>query len=163
ERALAVLDLVEDDRAFVAGVVGDPAQRLLDRTLHDLDAEALLVAELELVEHSRRPDERHAPTRHDTFLDRRPGRVERVLDARLLLLHLDLGRRPDADDRDAAAQLREPLLQLLAVVVRRGLLVLGPDLLDAALDVVLLARSVDERRVVLVDDDPLAAPEVLER
>src|SRR5205823_11744257 len=55
EGALAVLHLVEDDRAFVAGVAGDPAERLLDRPLHDLDAEALLVGDLELLKHGRCP------------------------------------------------------------------------------------------------------------
>src|SRR5947208_128008 len=162
EGALAILHLDEDDRAFVAGVAGDPAERLLDRPLHDLDAEALLVADLELLEDGRCPDERDAATRHDAFFDRGTGRVERILDTRLLLLHLDLGRRADPDDRDAADQLCEPLLELLAVVVRGGVLDLRPDLLDAALDVGLLAGPVDERRVVLVDHDPLAAPEVLQ-
>src|SRR5439155_969539 len=108
------------------------------------------------------PAERAAATRHDAFFDRGTGRVERILDTRLLLLHLDLGRRADPDDRDAADQLCEPLLELLAVVVRGGVLDLRPDLLDAALDVGLLAGPVDERRVVLVDHDPLAAPEVLQ-
>src|SRR5438132_491981 len=104
-----------------------------------------------------------ATARHDALLDRGPRRVERVLDARLLLLHLDLGRRPDAHDRHAADQLGEPLLELLAVVVRGGLLDLRPDLLDAALDVGLLAGAVDDGGVVLVDHEALAAPEVLER
>ena len=89
--------------------------------------------------------------------------MQGVLDARLLLLHLDLGGRADLDDRDAADQLGQPLLQLLAVVVGGGLLDLGPDLLDAALDVGLLAGAVDDRGVVLVDDDALGAAEVLQR
>ena len=69
-----------------------------------------------------RADERDAAAGDDALFDGRAGRVQRVLDARLLLLHLDLGRRADADDRDAADELREALLELLAVVVRRGLL-----------------------------------------
>ena len=89
------------------------------------------------------------------------GSSQRLLDARLLLLHLDLGRRADADHRDDADQLRQPLLQLLTVVVRRRLLDLGADLLDAALDVGLLAGAVDDLRVVLVDDDALARPRLL--
>jgi hypothetical protein len=43
--------------------------------------------------------------------------VQRVLDAGLLLLHLGLGGRADLDDRDAADELGEALLELLAVVV----------------------------------------------
>jgi hypothetical protein len=53
----------------------------------------------------------------------------------LLLLHLDLGRGADLDDGHAADQLGQALLQLLAVVVGGGLLDLGADLLDPALDV----------------------------
>ena len=42
---------------------------------------------------------------------RAAGRRRRVLDAVLLLLDLDLGRSSDLDDRDAAGQLREALLE----------------------------------------------------
>jgi hypothetical protein len=61
--------------------------------------------------------------------------VQRVLDAHFLLLHLRLGGRADLDHRDAAHQLRQPLLQLLAVVVAGRLLDLLADLVDATLDV----------------------------
>ena len=80
----------------------------------------------------------HAAAGHDALLDGRLGRVHGVLDAGLLLLHLGLGGGADLDHGHAADQLGQPLLQLLAVVVGGRLLDLGPDLLDAALDV--LAR-----------------------
>ncbi len=107
-----------------------------------------------------RADERHAAAGDDAFFDGRAGRVERVFDARLLLLHLGLGGSADLDDRDAADELREALLELLAVVVGRGVLDLRADLGDAALDLVLLARAVDDRGVVLVDRDALGAAEI---
>ncbi|GIX15602.1 MAG: hypothetical protein KatS3mg118_3561 [Paracoccaceae bacterium] len=50
----------------------------------------------------------------------------------------------DADHRDAAGQLGQPLLQLLAVVVRGGLLDLRLDLGDTGLDLVLVAGAVDD-------------------
>ena len=62
---------------------------------------------------------RDAAAGDDALFDRRAGGRERVLDAVLLLLQLDLGRRADLDDRHAAGQLGQPLLQLLAVVVAR--------------------------------------------
>jgi hypothetical protein len=46
--------------------------------------------------------------------------MHRVIHAILALLHLDLGRAADADHRDAARELGQTLLQLLAVVVRGG-------------------------------------------
>ena len=96
------------------------------------------------------------------FLDRRAGRGQRVLDPVLLLLELDLGGRADLDDGDAAGELREALLELLAVPVRVGLLDLGLDLVDAALDLVLAARALDDRGVVLGHDDLARAAEQVE-
>ena len=86
--------------------------------------------------------------------------MQGVLDERLLLLHLGLGGRTDVDHRHAAGQLRQTLLELLAVVVRGGLVDRDLDLLDAPVDLVLLARAVDDRGVVLVDHDPLRAAEI---
>src|SRR6185436_75305 len=62
----------------------------------------------------------------------------------------------------AADQLGQALLELLAVVVRGGVLDLLADLLDAALDVRLLAGALDDGGVVLVDGDALGAAQVLE-
>src|SRR5690606_35715052 len=102
---------------------------------HDLDA-VLLVRVLGLygIERLLRTQQRHAATGQNAFLDRRAGRVQRVVDAVLLLLDLDFRRAADADHRDAAGELRQTLLKLLAVVVGSGLFDLGLDLLHAALD-----------------------------
>src|SRR5690606_41722462 len=75
---------------------------------------------------------------------------------------LDLGRRADLGDRGTARELRDPLLELLAIIVRRGLLDLLLQLLDAALDRGLLAAAVDDRRVFLRDADALRRAEILE-
>ena len=107
--------------------------------------------------------QRHAAARHDTFLDGRAGRVQRIVDAILLLLHLDLGGTADLDHRDTAGELRQTLLQLLAVVVGRGALNLLSDLGDAPLDLVLLAAATDDRGVVLGDGDALGLAEHLHR
>src|SRR5262249_55989919 len=100
-----------------------------------------------------------AAARHDAFLDRGAGGVHRVINAILALLHLDFGRAADADYRDAAGELGQTLLQLLAVVVRGGFLDLRLDLRDAGLDVGLLAGTVDDRGVLLVDHHLLGAAE----
>src|SRR5207249_8274911 len=112
--------------------------------------------ELEGVERLVGPKERDAATRHEAFLDRRAGRIGRVLHARLLLLHGRLGRGPDLDHGHATGQLGQPLLQLLAVVVAGGLVDLGADLLDTPLNSGRLAGAVEDRGVVLVPDDLLA-------
>ena len=99
----------------------------------------------------------------DAFLDGGAGGGEGVLDAVLLLLHLDLGGRADVDDGDAAGELGQALLELLAVVVGGGVLDLGLDLGDAVLDVLLLAGAVDDGGVVLVDLDGLGGAELGDR
>ena len=89
--------------------------------------------------------------------------LHRVVDAILLLLDLDFGRAADADDRNAAGELGQTLLQLLLVVVGGGLLDLRLDLGDAALDVGLLAGAVDDRGVLLLDPHALGPAEHLKR
>ena len=125
-----------------------------------LDAELLLVGDLEAVERGLRAKERDAAAGDDALFDGRARRVQRVLDAGLLLLHLGLGRRADLDDGDAAGELREPLLELLAVVVARRVLDLPRICSMRPLISVVVARAVDDRRVVLVDRDALGAAEV---
>ena len=102
----------------------------------------------------------HAAAGHDALLERRAGRLQGVLDTVLLLLHLRLGGRADLHDGDAAGELGEALLELLAIEVRVGVLDLGLDLVDAALDGVGVTGAVDDRRRVLRDDDAAGAPEL---
>src|SRR5947209_5681134 len=90
------------------------------------------------------------------------GRAQRVLDAVLLLLLLHLGGRPDLDHGDAAGELREPLLQLLLVEVGGGLLDLGLDRLDSALDGLRLAGALHDRGVVLGDGHAASLAELLD-
>ena len=99
----------------------------------------------------------------DAFLDRRPGRMHRVVDAVLALLDLDFGRAADPDDRNAAGQFRQALLQFLLVVFGGRLLDLGAQLRAATLDIRLLAGAVDDRRVFLLDAHFLGPAEHVER
>ena len=108
-------------------------------------------------------EERDAAAGDDTLFHGRTGRMERVFDAGLLLLHLNLGGGTDVDDGDTAGELGEALLELLAVVVAGGLVDLAADLLHAALDVGRLAAALDDGGVLLVDDDALGLAEVGER
>src|SRR5439155_18668497 len=68
----------------------------------------------------------------------------------------------DLDHGNAAGQLRETLLELLAVPVRIGVVDLIPDLADAGLDVAVLTGPLDDRRLVLRHDDLARAAEHLE-
>lgn len=59
----------------------------------------------------------HATIQQDAFLNRRTCCMQRIVDAVLAFIHFDFGRSADADDRDTAGELGEPLLQLLVIIV----------------------------------------------
>src|SRR6202043_2539986 len=161
---LLVQDPADHDRAFDTGILGDLADRRFQRLQHDVDAGLHIgVVVVDATDRLLGAQQRHAAARHDAFLHGRAGGVEGVLDAVLFLFHLDLGRAADANDRDAAGELGKAFLQLLAVVVRGGLLDLRLDLADAGLDVLFLARAADDRGVFLVDHHLAGAAEHVDR
>ena len=107
-------------------------------------------------------DESDTTSRDDALLDRRTGRVEGILDAGLLLLHLDLGGCTDVDDGHTADELGEALLELLAVVVGGGVGDLAADLLDAASDILGRACAVHHGGVVLGHHDSTRGAQVVQ-
>src|ERR1035437_5917667 len=161
---LGLKNLGHHNRALFAGIGDDLAQRLFERAANDIGADLLVALERldQGVDRGNGANQRHAAAGDDAFLDRRAGSVQRVLDASLLLLQLGLGGRTHLDDGNAAHQLGEPLLQLLLVVVRSGLLDLRADLVDAALDGGGISSAVDDGGVVLVDGDALGVPQMLQ-
>src|SRR4051812_34069935 len=158
---VGLADLVDDDRALEAAVLGDLTQRLLERAQDDAHAGLLVVdaggVEVDGLGGLQQGD---AAAGHDALLERRAGRLQGVLDAVLLLLHLRLGGRADLHDGDTAGELGQALLQLLAIEVGVGVLDLRLDLVDAALDAVRLTRAVDDRGVVLGDHDAAGTAEL---
>src|ERR1700689_1335988 len=72
-------------------------------------------------------------------------------------------RASGPNDRNPPGDLGKALLQLLAVVVRGGLLDLRLDLADAGFDVLFLAGAADDRGVFLVDHDLARAAEHVDR
>src|SRR5690606_35775763 len=67
------------------------------------------------------------------------------------------------DDGNAADELRQPLLQLLAVVVAGGVVDLRADFSLATLDLVLLAGPIDNGGIILVDLDALGLTQIRDR
>src|SRR3546814_120360 len=160
---LGVVDLADDDGALVTGVLGDLADRRLQRAGDDLDADTLVVVgRVQLGQHLRGVQQSAAAADDDAFLDRGAGGVHRVFDAILTLLHLDLGGAADTQHRHAAGELRQPLLQLLAVVVRGGLLGLRADLRAATGDLLLLAGAIDDGGLFLGEDHALGRAQHVE-
>src|ERR1700742_1604383 len=153
--------LVDHDRALLAGVLGDLTDRLLERAVDDPRARLLVrVLQLLRVETGLGVQQRDATTRHDALLERGAGRLQRVLDAVLFLLHLGLRGGADLDHRNAPGELRQTLLEFFPIEVGVGVLDLLFDLLDPAFDVVALARTIDDRGVVFGDDDAAGLTEL---
>ena len=121
-----------------------------------------LACERTLLDRLAAAQQGHAAAGQNAFFDRRTRGVQGVFDAGLLLLHFGFGAGADRDDRHAAGELGQPLLELLLVVLALGRFDLVANLLDAVLDVGLLAGALDDRRVVLVDRDLLGPAQLLE-
>src|SRR5689334_3472179 len=161
---LARLDGVQDDRGIFAGVLDDLTQRLFDGAGQDADADRLVfVRTFQLLERLERTDQGDTAARNHAFFNGGTRGVQRVFDAGLLFLHLDFGGSANLDHGDAAGELGNTLLELLLVVVRSGLDGLLTDRLDARLDVGGLARTTDDGRVFLLDDDLLGIAQIIER
>ena len=161
---LQVPHLLDHDAALEAGVHRDLLERLLDGPGHHAAPGGLVALELlgAVEDLGLGAQQRHATAGHDTLFDGGLRRGHGVLDAVLLLLELDLGGGADLDHGDTAGQLGQALLELLAVVVGVGVLDLGLDLVDPALDVGVVARTFDDGRLVLRDDDLAGTAEQVE-
>src|SRR5271157_4150445 len=158
---LRLLDTTDNDGALFAGVANDLTQRLFERAAHDVGADLFVAFQLQGLDGITAAHQRDAAAGNDAFLHRSAGGVHRVFDAGLLLLHFGFGGRTDLDDGHAADELRQPLLQLLAVVVAGGLLDLAADFLHPAFDVAWLALALDDGGVVLVDGDLLGLAQIV--
>src|SRR5699024_7880965 len=110
-----------------------------------------------------RLDERHAAAGDDALVHSSLRVAHGILDAVLALLELDLRRRAGPDDGDAAGQLREALLELLAIVVGVRGVDLRTDLRDAAGDLLGVARALDDRGLVLRHDDLAGGAQEVDR
>src|SRR6201999_429787 len=131
-------------------VDSDLLERSGERDADDVRARRLVADQVQLLE--RGADgvgQSHTATREQALFDGGLRVANGVLDAVLALLELDLGRSADLDDCNTAGELRQALLQLLAVVVRVALVDLGADLVDPALDLVGLTGTLDDGRLVL--------------
>src|SRR3989449_3825421 len=96
-----LLHLPHDDRVLGTRVLHDDPDRFLERAADDLDAGLLVVIGApDLLEGLLTPQQCDTAAWHDALLDRGAGRMQRVLDPGLLLLHLYLGGRAHVDHGD---------------------------------------------------------------
>src|SRR3954447_18535296 len=137
-----VANFCHNTEPVVPGVGGDPSQWLGQRVPHDLGPQGLFAGQpASLLYYILGVDERDAAARKDPLLECRPGRRQRALRAPLLLLELHLRGGAHPDHRNPAGQLRQPFLQVVAVMWVLRALQLGLDLDDPGPDVVFRARA----------------------
>src|SRR5438874_7251343 len=161
--AFALLDFLNNKRAFAARVVGKLTRRLFNRAADNRHADFLIAFKaLDVVERFLRAKQRNTATWDDAFLNRRTRSVQRVFDPSFLLFHLGLSRSADVDDCNTAREFRQALLQFLAIVIAGRLFNLTTDLSNAALYIGLFAFAFDNGGVLLVDGNALGFAEVFE-
>ena len=73
--------------------------------------------------------------------------MQRILNARFLLLHFDFGRRSDFDHGNTACQFCQAFLQLLAVVVTRRIFDFLTNLLDSTFNFSFFTCAINDRGV----------------
>src|SRR3954470_11705520 len=158
-------DFVRNDAARKAAVVGDLLEWRGEDAENNVDADPLvaLCSRASFLNGLAATQKGHAAAGQNAFLNGRTRCVERVFNAGLFLLHVRFARCANRDDRDAARELGEPFLQLLAIVVARRSFDALTNLLDALLHVFALPGALDDRRVILADRDLLGAAELLKR
>src|SRR5207247_4855069 len=161
--AFAFLHFLDDERAFLARIVGELTRRLFNGTTHNGDAHFLVGFEaLDAVERLLRAQVCYTAACDDAFLNRGTSSVQRIFNARFLLLHLGLGRRADINDGHAAREFGETLLEFFAIVIARRFFDLTTDLRNAAFDIDLLAFAFDNGGVLLVDGGALGPAKIFE-
>src|SRR5712664_4043429 len=114
---LRLADASYTQRAFVPGVLGDLAQRFFERTLYDVHPDGFIVVEFELLQGRQAAQKSSTAAGDNAFLNCCAGGVHGVFHASFLLLQLGFGGCAHLDDRYAADQLGQPLLELFLVVV----------------------------------------------
>ena len=126
--ALHVAHPVDHHRAVHSGVGGDGLKWITERVLHNRGAHLLVPFEVEFLHSLLAAEQGDAPSRHDSFGERRLRGAAGILDERLPLLHLGFRGCANVDLSHAASQFGQSLLQFLTVVIAVGVFDFGTDL-----------------------------------
>ena len=160
--ALHLPDAIHHDRAVGARVLGDGRQGIPQRVLDDRRPHLLVPFQVELLEGLFTAEQSHAAARDNALGEGRLHGALGVVDQGLPLLHLGLSGGTHVDLGHPASKLGEPLLQLLAVVVARGLRDLVANLGHPAVDGGLRAGTAHDRGVLSLHDHLLGSTKVAE-
>src|SRR5258708_2457785 len=157
---IRIANLAHYDGAFFAGIGNNLPQRLFERAADNVRSGQLIAFYLQVIQCSSAAYQGDSASGHNAFFHGRARCVHRVFHAGFLFFHFGFGRRAYFDHGNAPNQFRQPLLQLLAVIVAGGLVDLAADFLYPAFDLRAFASALDEGGVVLVDGDFLGAAQI---
>ena len=141
-------DPIDDHRTILARVFGDASQRIVEHFADNHRAQCFVAFQIEFIQSLLGANQSDATACYDPFLKGCLGRRFGVFQQRFAFLHFGLGRSAAVDLRHAASQFRQAFLQLLAIVIAVSRLHLPADLVSAALDSRLIARTSDDDRIV---------------
>lgn len=157
-------DLFDDHGSLFPGIFGDLPYRIGKRPSDNMGSDRMVpVREVCFLQHERCLQKSDSSSRDDSFLDCGFGGVQGILDPELLLLHLDFGCGTDLYHGNSPSELRQPLKQLLLVVIRFRIVCLVPDLVHSPIDEILVTGSGNDGGIVLRGDHSFRASEMLER
>src|SRR5581483_2549748 len=105
-------------------------------------------------------EQSHAAARNQTFLNCGASGGEGIFYAGLAILHLNLGARANADNRDSAGELRHALLELLAIIVAGGFLDLRFDLANARMDIFGAATTFNDGGVIFMGNNTASGTKI---
>src|SRR5699024_10689560 len=155
--------LVDDNAGLFACVGDNGAQRCFDGTQDELDAGILVeVVAFQVNELGLGANQCNTTTGHDAFFNCSARGVQGVFNTGFLFFHFDFSRCAHANDGHPASQLGNAFLKLFAIVVGSGFFDLNTDLLDAGLDGLTVASTVDDRGVFLADFHTLGLAQVFQ-
>ena len=156
-------NFVNHDVAVGAAVVDNLLERRGKSAGKNIDADLLIAANVRanLIDRFTATKERDAAAGKNSFERSRAGRMERVVNAILLLLHLCFGMSANFDDRDAAAQFRKAFLEFFAIVIAFAFRDHAAQQIGARFDLFFGSATVNNRRGVLVDRNTFRAAKLV--
>ncbi len=114
----------------MAGIVGNLANRLFKSPFDDFDAHSPVILKLQPIQSADTSQIGDPTPRDNTLFNSSPRCIQAIFNSSFLLLHFHFRGRSHIDHRNPSCQLRQPLLELLSIVIGSGLLDLGTDLFD---------------------------------
>src|SRR6266446_4878947 len=160
---LTAAHTLDYDRAILTTIDGKLAQRLFKSAAQDVHTSCGITFKMQAVQCLDSIQQSNAAAGNHTLFHTCASSGECVLNAGLAILQLDLGASANLDQRYATGELRQALLQLLAIIIAGRFLDLSLDLADASLDVCGLSITLDNGRVILGSDNGASGTKIDQR